>query len=127
MALAATPTDVVRGAFAARARGDFDALADWFAPDAQWRAVQDGPWNCEDRRTIIATMRRNNPIPPDDEIGELEPVGERVVVGFRPGPSRERPDEGLVYIVVSVRDGLIAELKACADRPAALAYAQSPA
>jgi ketosteroid isomerase-like protein len=132
MAPAPTPTDVVRGAFAARTRRDFDALAQRFAPDARWRAVQDGPWNCESRDAIIEVMRRNTADAGSrDAIAGIEEVGERVVVAFRPDPDREvdagKLDDGLVYVVVSLRDGLIVELKACADRPAALAYAQSPA
>jgi hypothetical protein len=35
-----------------------------------------------------------------------------------------RVDEGIAYMVVTVRDGHIVELKGCADRPAAVSYAQ---
>jgi hypothetical protein len=34
-------------------------------------------------------------------------------------------DEGIAYIVVTVREGHIVELKGCADRSAAVSYAQS--
>jgi Tfp pilus assembly protein PilX len=37
----------------------------------------------------------------------------------------KRPlDEGVAYVAVTVSDGLIVELKGCADRAAALAYAR---
>ncbi len=123
------PAEVVRRAFAARAERDFAALGECFAPSARWRTVVDSPYNCENRREIIATMQRNNPVAPDDEIAEMHELGGRVAVGFRPGTQRDvnprRLDRGLVWVVATVRDGLIVELKACADESAALDYARN--
>jgi hypothetical protein len=34
-------------------------------------------------------------------------------------------DEGIAYVVVTMRDGLVIELKGCADQAAAMTYAQS--
>lgn len=123
------PAEVVRHAFAARAQRDFAALGECFAPNARWRTVVDSPYNCENRQEIIATMRRNNPVAPDDEIAEMHELGGRVAVGFHPGPRRDvnprRLDQGVVWIVATVSDGLIVELKACAGRAEALDYARA--
>ncbi len=51
-----------------------------------------------------------------------------MIVTFRPEqPTQlDRPvDEGIAYMVVTVRDGQIVEMKGCADRSAAVSYAQS--
>jgi hypothetical protein len=38
----------------------------------------------------------------------------------------ERPlDNGIAYVVVTMRDRLVIELKGCADRTAAMTYAQT--
>ena len=38
----------------------------------------------------------------------------------------ERPlDDGIAYVVVTMRDGQIVEMKGCADRANAISYAQT--
>jgi hypothetical protein len=47
-------------------------------------------------------------------------LGGRIVVAFRPDRPREddRPlDQGIVYVVVAMRDGLVIELKAAPTGP----------
>lgn len=39
--------------------GDFGAIEASFAPDARWRAVEDGPWNCESGSRIVNVIRQN--------------------------------------------------------------------
>jgi hypothetical protein len=51
-----------------------------------------------------------------------------VLVAFRleqPARLDRSVDEGIAYMVVTIRDGHIAEMRGCADRSAALRYAQS--
>ncbi len=51
-------------------------------------------------------------------------------MAFRPDQPRndDRPlDQGIAYVVVTMRDGLVIELKGCADRIAAMTYAQTGA
>jgi hypothetical protein len=53
---------------------------------------------------------------------------QRPVVAFRPArhASGAWPlDGGVRYVVVSLRGGRVVEMKGCADRDAALAYAQT--
>jgi ketosteroid isomerase-like protein/predicted enzyme related to lactoylglutathione lyase len=96
------------------------------ATDARWRAVTDGPWNCEGREAIIETMSRNLASRVRGKIEETIQDGHRVLVAFRPETplaNDERPlDEGIAYVVVTIREGKLVELKGCADRAAAQAY-----
>jgi ketosteroid isomerase-like protein len=50
---------LIQRLWAALYRGDLSVLEQEFAADARWRAVTDGPWNCEGREAIIQTMARN--------------------------------------------------------------------
>jgi hypothetical protein len=40
-------------------QGDYESLEGALSPEAQWRAVEDGPWNCANRSQILKTMREN--------------------------------------------------------------------
>ena len=110
----------------ARAAGDLSALEDALAPDAKWRAIDDGPWNCENRADIMRIMRQNLAHGLAGSIEETIPHGERIVVAFRPSEAwhGDRPlDDGIAYVVVTVHDGAITELKSCATRVSAEEYA----
>lgn len=50
---------LIHRVWAAVSRGDLSVLEQELAPDARWRAVSDGPWNCESREAILETMGRN--------------------------------------------------------------------
>ncbi len=107
-------------------RGELDALASALAPDACWRAVEDGPWNCSGRPRIIEVLSANIERIRSGALEEALEVGDRVVVAFRPGGGHEPTwplDHGRRYVVVSFRSALISELKGCVDREAALSYA----
>ncbi len=108
--------------------GDLGVLEAVLAPDAQWRGVEDGPWRCENRQMILKVMERNLAGGLVGRIEETVELGERIVVAFRPAQPREdgRPlDQGIAYVVVTMRDGRVIELKGCVDRAAAMAYAQT--
>jgi hypothetical protein len=49
----------VRHTWEAISRGDLQPLETSLAPDAKWRAVVDGPWNCENRDAILDVMKGN--------------------------------------------------------------------
>jgi ketosteroid isomerase-like protein/predicted enzyme related to lactoylglutathione lyase len=112
--------------WAAVSGGDLSVLEQELAADARWRAVTDGPWNCEGREAIIDTMRRNLVGRVRGTIEEMIQDGPRVLVAFRPEaplPNSERPlDDGIAYMVVTIRNGKVVELKGCANRAAATAY-----
>ena len=124
---------LVRETWAAISGGDLSGLEALLAPDAKWRAVEDGPWNCQSRDAILERMRANHE--QRGLSGSIEGVtdfGDRVMVVFRPdlepGQEWDEPwplSDGVRYHVVTLRDGLIVEMKGCADRKIALAYAEA--
>ncbi len=116
----------LRRTWEAVAQGDLAPLEAILAPDAKWRAVEDGPWNCENRARILEVMRRNLAKGLTGSIEEVLELGERVIVAFRPehhDAGRWPLDEGIRYVVLTMRDGIVTEMKGCADRKTALAYA----
>lgn len=129
-----TPTEssevtLLRCCFEALNEGDFANLERALAEDAIWRTVDEGPTNCEGRETIIEVMSRNLGGRVRGSMEELTQHGSRVLVGFRSERLTDTPgrplDHGIAYMVVTIEEGQITELKGCADRASALAYAQT--
>jgi ketosteroid isomerase-like protein len=120
--------DLVQRCFQALIQGDYVVLEASLAEDARWRTVEGGATNCDGRATIVGIMRRNLGGRLRGSIEEASQVGSRVIVGFRPDRPADadgRPLEGgIAYMVVTVEGGRIAELKGCADRAAAVTYAE---
>ena len=107
-------------------RGELAAFESRLAPDAKWRAVEDGPWNCENREAILEVMAQN--LAESGLAGSVEDVneaGDRTLVAFRPVRARGQwpLDNGVRYVVLTERDGLVTEMKGCANRQVALDYA----
>jgi ketosteroid isomerase-like protein len=118
---------LVRETWEAIAGGDLSVLEAVLTPDARWLAVEDGPWNCENREMILVAMGHNVEGGLSGTIEEVLDVGpERVLVGFRPdrhGPEAWPLDEGVRYMVLTLRGELVSQMKGCATRDAAVAYA----
>ena len=118
---------VVRDTWDAVSRGEFEPLEGLFAPDAKWRAGEDGEWNCENRARIIEVMRDNRAAGLTGTVEEVLELDGRLIVAFRPEHRPNRDgwplENGIRYIVLSIRDGLVSELKGCADRASALDWA----
>ncbi len=107
--------------------GDLSVLEGALDPEAQWLGVEDGQI-CENRKMILEVMERNLPSGFAGRIEETVEVGGRIVVAFRPDQPRndDRPlDHGIAYVVVSMCDGRVIELKGCTDRVAAMTYAHT--
>jgi ketosteroid isomerase-like protein len=122
---AATVTD----AWAALSGGDIAAVEAVLAPDARWHAVEDGPWNCDSAREIVEALGHRLQQGLAGNIDSIEELGERAIVGFR--PARHEPgawplDDGVRYVVLTFREGLIVEMKGCATRVDARGYARRP-
>jgi ketosteroid isomerase-like protein len=122
----ATSPDVelLQRAWDAMAHGDLAVVEAALRPDARWRAVEDGPWNCENREAIIDVMSRNLADGLSGRIEETIQEGRRILVAFRGERPRDRPpfEGGVAYVVVTMDDGRILEMKGCANREAAIAY-----
>ena len=120
---------LVRDLWDARSRGDLGSLEAALAPDAKWRAVEHGPWNCESAAAIIDVMKSQFADGGSGSIEDAFEVGDRVVVAFRPddhGPDAWPLDHGIRYVVLSFAGDQVSELKGCADRATALTYAEAP-
>jgi len=121
--------ELLRRAFEALRGGNVAVLADSLSDDARWRTVYEGSTNCEGRGTIIEIMRRGIAGRLRGSIEQTIQTGPRVLVAFRPerpSDAGDRPlDGGIAYMVVTIDDGQITELKGCADRGAALSYLQT--
>jgi hypothetical protein len=108
-------------------QGGPEILGEALAPDAQWYGVKDGQL-CDGRKAIIDVMSRNLAGRLRGRIEEIIQDGSRVIVAFRPEqPAQlDRPvDEGIAYMVVTISDGYIVEMKGCADRAVAFSYVQA--
>jgi ketosteroid isomerase-like protein len=122
-----TDIDLLHRTWEAMSSGDLRVLERALDPDAQWLGVEDGQI-CENRKMILTVMKRNLTVGLAGRIEETIEVGGRIVVAFRPDHPRDdgRPlDQGIAYVVVTIRDGRVIELKGCADRTAAMTYAQT--
>lgn len=107
-------------------RGDLAPLEAVLAPDAQWRAVYDGPWNCKNKAAIIEVMGRNLANGLSGEVEEVLELGDRLVVAFRPEHHLGDAwplDNGVRYMVVTIDGDSVTELKGCLNRQVALDYA----
>ena len=116
----------VRQTWEAISRGNLAPLEELLAPDAKWRAVEDGPWNCENREMILEVMGQNLvEAGLAGSVEDVKEVGDRTIVAFRPDRERDQwpLDNGIRYVVLTERDGVITEMKGCADRQVALDYA----
>jgi ketosteroid isomerase-like protein len=117
---------VIHRAWQALTERDLQAFRQAFAPSAKWLAVDDPASDCENRDVILEVMERNLEAGLAGQIEETTQQGSRVLVGYRPEKvpdgTRRPLDHGIAYVVVTVRDGEIVEMKGCADRAGAMSY-----
>jgi ketosteroid isomerase-like protein len=128
MAMGESPEiELVRRVWDALIAGGQEILGEVLAPDAQWHGVEDGQL-CDGRKAIIDVVSRNLAGRLRGTVEETIQDGPRVIVAFRPAqPAQlDRPmEDGIAYMVVTIRDEHIVEMKGCADRSAAVSYARS--
>jgi ketosteroid isomerase-like protein len=115
---------IVRGTWESLSQGDLGPLEAVLASDATWRAVEDGPWNCQGAVAIVDVMARNLANGLSGRIEEAFAVGDRVVVAFRPErgePTQWPLQDGIRYVVVSLANDRVTEIRGFSTRDAALA------
>jgi ketosteroid isomerase-like protein/catechol 2,3-dioxygenase-like lactoylglutathione lyase family enzyme len=116
--------DLVRGGFEAFLRGDFDALRELMAPEAQWLWYQPHPDDCHDPDKILATLRERQQEGIVTALNQVVEGGEKVFVEVT-GPTLKASDlpDGQACMVVTVRDGRIVRMQDHRSRADALADA----
>ncbi len=122
---------LVRETWAALERGDWESVEAALGPQAKWRAVEDGPWNCESRSQIVQVLRENRAAGLDGTVEEVLDLGRRAIVAFRPvgeGPGQWPLENGVRWLVLTFDEsGLVSEMKGCRDRAGAVEYAGAEA
>jgi ketosteroid isomerase-like protein len=120
--------ELLHRAWEAMTRGDFAVLEESLAEGAKWHGVEAGQL-CSGHTEILEVMTRNLPGRLRGRIEETIQTGPRVLVAFRPeqpSDAGDRPlDNRIAYMVVTISDGKIIELKGCADRATAQEYLAS--
>jgi len=113
----------VRELWTALAAVDLAPLRERLAPDARWRAVENGPWNCDTVRDLQGDWAQPG-------IRSLR-ADRRRARARRPGDRRFCPDhhepgawpleDGIRWLVVTFDGDLGGELKGCWTRADAIA------
>ena len=104
--------ELARQGLAAWKRGDFDALEELLAPEATWRAVAPGEWDCESRDDVLRTLRER--YEEGFTMGPIELVeGEPGTVILLSHPAQvggpEWPEE--TAIAITFRDGKVVAMQ----------------
>jgi ketosteroid isomerase-like protein/catechol 2,3-dioxygenase-like lactoylglutathione lyase family enzyme len=101
----------LREGFEAFLRGDFDALRELLAPDAQWLWFAPNPGDCQGRERILETLRARQRQGVVTGLDEILEGGEKLVLHVA---------GGRVCLVVTMRDGRIVRIQDHPSREAAL-------
>jgi ketosteroid isomerase-like protein len=127
---------IVRG-YRAFVEGDLEVLANLLDPDVEWRGIDYGPWDCDDRDEVLVVLGERLAEGWRVELEECIDAGdERVVVTFRAAgmePARRIEDGdgrtfavdrfftiGRYFAVVTLRDGRVVRVEDYPDRADAL-------
>jgi ketosteroid isomerase-like protein len=119
--------ELVRTAFEAFLRGDFDALRQVMDPGVQWLWYEPGDWDCHDRDKVLSTLRDRQLEGVVTALNAVIGTDERVFVEVT-GPRLEQQGmpAGQACMVITVVDGRIVRMQDHRSRAAALAGAGLP-
>ena len=123
--------ELIRVAYEAYARGDFDSILQLVDPDLEWTFLDPSfedpdPQVCHGREQLQLALERQAEQGLRSELQEVLGNGERVMVVVRtPGVDayRARKADDLNFDVFTMREGRVVALHACRDREEALAIA----
>jgi ketosteroid isomerase-like protein len=113
--------DVVRSAFGA---ADLDAIRDLLHPEVRWGPPDDPDGGCANRREVLRWYRERRARGVRARVTEVIAHGDHLLVGLVVTGTEAAADEGgeaRRWQVVSVRDGLIADIRGFDDRAEAAA------
>jgi ketosteroid isomerase-like protein len=122
---------IVREAFLAYDRGDITRMMDFVHPDLEWTYLDPGPEVPQQqirhgREELEKALRRQADLGLRAQMEAVVAAGDQVILAMRtPGVDEytHRPADDRTYDVVTVRDGLIVELRACRDHAEARSLA----
>jgi ketosteroid isomerase-like protein len=99
--------------------GDLEKYSTLLAPDATWGAPDDNEWGCHNRREVLTWYRRAQEAGMRAEVSEVV-VGEgKLLVGVRVSGNDAAEDNGGTidrWQVLTIRDGLVADIRGFEDR-----------
>jgi ketosteroid isomerase-like protein len=99
--------------------GDIEKYATLLAPDATWGAPDDNEWGCHDRREVLGWYRRAREAGMRAEVSEVVVGTDKLLVGLRVSGRAEADEQsGPVdrWQVLTIRDGLVADIRGFEDR-----------
>lgn len=119
--------DIAREGFAAIARGDFEAISQFFDADVKWHGGNPAD-GCQNRTQVLAWIRgrgtrRSGPLP---ELVDVVAVGDRVAVVMQPPAGQEDPQPRRSANLVTFRAGRVVEMVHYDDADQALAALGPP-
>lgn len=111
--------DIAREGFAAIARRDFAAIAEFLDAEVKWHGG-DPADGCQNRAQALAWIRGRTsaPLP---ELADVVQAGDRVVVVMQPHPSDQDPHPRRSANLTTFRDGRVVEMVHYDDAERALA------
>jgi RimJ/RimL family protein N-acetyltransferase len=116
---------LARNVSAALEAGDLTAYAEFLHPQVQWGAPGDPAPPCQNRNDVLAWYRRGRDAGTRARVVETLVAGDRILVGLQVWSAGDaEPDAGANrWQVLTVRDGLVAEIVGFPDRDEAAAWA----
>jgi ketosteroid isomerase-like protein len=106
--------------------GDLDAITSLLAPDVTWGAPGDPKPACQSREQVLSWYQRSVSDGVRGSVMDVCRVGENVLVGLLvTGPENAAGDGGQSerWQVLTIRDGLIGDIRGYEDRESAVAAA----
>jgi ketosteroid isomerase-like protein len=110
----------------ALAAADLDAYADLLHPEVRWGPPGDPSPPCQNRRQVLAWYRAGREAGTRARVTETVVAGDRILVGlrvFRTEADSGAGDESDRWQVLTVRDGLVADIRGFDNREEAVAAA----
>lgn len=109
----------------ALAEADLDAYADLLHPDVRWGAPGDPSPPCQNRDQVLTWYRNGWEAGTRARVTETVAAGDKILVGLRVtgAPSESAGNEFDRWQVLTVRDGMVADIRGFDDRNEAAAAA----
>lgn len=121
--MAETMQDLAERVSTALDAGDLDAYGDLLAPDVHWGPPDSPQWGCHNRVEVLKWYRKARGKGMRATVTEVVAGSDHLLVGLTVGGRRPAGDDGLRWQVLTVKDGLIADICGFDTREEAVARA----